>query len=94
VKQFGQALHDFGVFLAKVVPNLQIYVPPRPLLTGEAADADLGTYFLRAALHGAAWSLGLLAGASFLFKRRDCSGPLAGLPRTYSASRILSPRIP
>lgn len=71
VRQFGQLGHDFGVFLSKVVPNLQIYVPPRPLLTGEAADSDFGSYFLGAALHGLAWSLGLFAGASFLFKRRD-----------------------
>lgn len=71
VKQFGQLGHDLGVALSKVVPNLQIFVPPRPLLTGEALDADLGAYLLRCAIHALAWSLGLLAAASFLFKRRD-----------------------
>lgn len=71
VKMFGQAIHDAGVLLAKVVPNLQIYVPPRPLLTGEALDANLPEYFGRALLHGGAWTLGLFATASFLFKRRD-----------------------
>lgn len=71
VKYFGQVIHDFGGVLAKVVPNLQLYVPPRPLLTGEALDANLPEYFGHALLHGAAWSFGLLAAASFLFKRRD-----------------------
>ena len=71
VKMFGQAIHDAGVLLAKVVPNLQIYVPPRPLLTGEALNANLPEYFGHALLHGGAWTLGLFATASFLFKRRD-----------------------
>jgi ABC-type transport system involved in multi-copper enzyme maturation permease subunit len=71
VKQFGQAVHDGGVVMSKIIPNLHLYVPPRPLLTGEAADADLPKYFGMALLHGAAWSLGLFAAASFLFKRRD-----------------------
>lgn len=70
-KQFGQTIHDIGVVLSKVVPNLQIYVPPRPLLTGEALDANLPEYFGRAFLHGAAWTVGLFAVATFLFKRRD-----------------------
>lgn len=71
VKYFGQTMHDAGVVLAKIVPNLHLYVPPRPLLTGEALDADLPRYFGMAALHGAAWSLGLFVAASYLFKRRD-----------------------
>jgi hypothetical protein len=71
VKQVGQALHDFFFYVAKVIPNFQIYVPPRPLLTGEALDANLPVYLGQALLHGFAWSLGLFAAASFLFKRRD-----------------------
>lgn len=71
VKYFGQLIHDAGVLLAKVVPNLQLYVAPRPLLTGEALEASFPEYFARALVHGLAWSLGLFAGASFLFKRRD-----------------------
>lgn len=71
VRMFGQVMHDAGVVLSKIVPNLQIYVPPRPLLTGEALDANLPTYFGQALAHGVAWTLGLFATASFLFKRRD-----------------------
>jgi hypothetical protein len=71
VKYFGQAFHDAAAALSKVVPNLQIYVPPRPLLTGEAVDARLAPYLGMAALAAFGWILGLLALASFVFKKRD-----------------------
>jgi hypothetical protein len=71
VKYFGQAIHDGGVLLSKVVPNLQIYVPPRPLLTGEAIGEGLPAYLGMAGLGSFGWALGLLALASFIFKKRD-----------------------
>ena len=71
VKFFGQAFHDCGVALSKVVPNLYTYVPPRPLLTGEVAGVPLSTYLGMATVQALGWSLGLLAVASFIFKKRD-----------------------
>jgi Cu-processing system permease protein len=71
VKYFGQVIHDAGVLLSKVVPNLHVYVPPRPLLTGEAVGAPLGSYVAMAAVAAVAWSVGLLTVASVIFKRRD-----------------------
>lgn len=71
VKYFGQTIHDAGVFFSKVVPNLHIYVPPRPLLAGEAVGTPLGSYVAMAAVAALAWSVGLLAVASAIFKRRD-----------------------
>jgi ABC-type transport system involved in multi-copper enzyme maturation permease subunit len=68
---FGSAIHVMGEVLSKIVPNLMLYVPPRPLLTGEAGGTPLGVYTLHAALHAAAWSAGLLALASLIFRRRD-----------------------
>ncbi len=70
-KVYGQFAHDAAATLSRVWPNLHIYVPPRPLLTGEAAGADLGTYLAMAALASIAWSTGLIAVASFIFKKRD-----------------------
>jgi Cu-processing system permease protein len=71
VKYFGRPMHDAAVVLSRVVPNLYVYVPPRPLLTGEAVGQPLGAYLATAGVAAAAWALGLLAVASFIFKRRD-----------------------
>jgi ABC-type transport system involved in multi-copper enzyme maturation permease subunit len=68
---FGEWIAGFGDTLSKLVPNLMLYVPPRPLLTGEAGDTPLEQYVLSASLHAAAWALGLLAVASLIFRRRD-----------------------
>lgn len=71
VKYFGQLVHDAGVLLSKVVPNLQLYVPPRPLLTGEVAEPRLVVYLAMSLVNGLGWTLGLLAVASLVFKKRD-----------------------
>jgi hypothetical protein len=71
VKVFGPVIHEVGVWVAKVVPNLMLYVPARPLLTGEAASVDLGQYLAMAAGHAVLWSVLLVALASIVFQRRD-----------------------
>jgi len=71
VKVFGQVIHDLGVALSKVVPNLMVYVPNRPLLIGQIRDVPLGAYLGTAVLHAALWTLTLLAVASLVFRRRD-----------------------
>jgi Cu-processing system permease protein len=68
---FGPTIHQLGVWLSKVVPNLMVYVPPRPLLTGETPDVALWPYLGQAALHAGAWAVLLLALASVIFRRRD-----------------------
>lgn len=71
VRFFGQGLHDFFAFLSKIVPNLMLYVPERPLLTGEAAGVSLWPHVGGAALYALGWSVALLALASLIFRRRD-----------------------
>ena len=68
---FGQAIKSLGQGLSKIVPNLMLYVPPRPLLTGEQAGTPLTEYLLLSLLHAVCWSAGLLALASLIFRRRD-----------------------
>ena len=68
---FGQAVHDAGAALAKVVPNLMWYVPPRTLLTGEAVGDNLTTHLVLAAAYAGAWAVALLTVAATVFKRRD-----------------------
>jgi Cu-processing system permease protein len=68
---FGPTIKSIGEVLSKVVPNLQVYVPPRPLLTGEAAVGSLTHQLLLGGLQSLAWAVGLLALSSLVFKRRD-----------------------
>jgi Cu-processing system permease protein len=68
---FGHAIHTVAVWMSKVVPNLMLYVPPRSLLTGETTSVPLGEYLLLAMGQAALWSIGLLAVASVIFRRRD-----------------------
>jgi Cu-processing system permease protein len=71
VKVFGPTIHGMGAALSRVVPNLMLYVPARPLLTGEAGDVALWPYVGGAALHALAWAVLLLSLASLIFRRRD-----------------------
>jgi hypothetical protein len=68
---FGKVIHQAAVWLSKGVPNLMLYVPPRSLLTGEAVGISLGEYLLLATVQALAWSVGLVAVASLIFRRRD-----------------------
>jgi ABC-type transport system involved in multi-copper enzyme maturation permease subunit len=70
-KVFGTALAAIGASLARVFPNLQVYVPARPLLLGQVAGHPLGAYVGGAALHALAYATALLVVASFAFRRRD-----------------------
>jgi ABC-type transport system involved in multi-copper enzyme maturation permease subunit len=70
-KVFGETIHEVGQAVSKVVPNLMVYVPPRPLLTGEAAGSSLGSYLLLAAGQALAWCVFLLVVASAIFRKRD-----------------------
>lgn len=70
-KFFGSVVAALGKGLSKIVPNLQVYVPPRPLMTGEAADVAISSYMLWAIVSSIAWTVGLLAAASLVFRKRD-----------------------
>jgi Cu-processing system permease protein len=70
-RTFGRAVKDAAEVVAHIVPNLQVYVPPRPLLTGESQVVPLGTHLLLSAGQTVAWAVGLLAVSSVIFRRRD-----------------------
>ena len=71
LRLFGEGVRFLGGVASRVVPNLMVYAPERPLLTGEAAGAGLGPYLGYASLHALGWIAGLLAVASLIFRRRD-----------------------
>jgi ABC-type transport system involved in multi-copper enzyme maturation permease subunit len=70
-KTFGPTIQRVSAVLSHVVPNLQVYVPARPLLTGEATSSTFGMHLLLALAQTAAWAVGLLAVSSVIFRRRD-----------------------
>jgi Cu-processing system permease protein len=71
IKTFGQTAHDVFAAVSKVVPNLQIYVPPRPLLLGEVASVNLTAYVGMASVTSIGWAIGLLTVAVLVFNERD-----------------------
>jgi Cu-processing system permease protein len=69
-KLFGP-MATWGTLLARVVPNLHVYVPARPLLLGQVPDEPTWTYVSVAALHAALYATGLLAASALIFRKRD-----------------------
>ena len=55
---FGETIKRGSASLAKIVPNLQVYVPPRPLLTGEAPETSLLQHLGLAGLQALGWERG------------------------------------
>jgi Cu-processing system permease protein len=68
----GPVIAAGGKLLARIVPNLFVYVPARPLLSGDSAAGEgLASYLLMAAVASVGWTMGVLAVASFVFRKRD-----------------------
>lgn len=69
----------FGVFasvfrgVARVVPNLHVYVPARPLLLGQAPGHPLWPYVGAAAIHAVFYSTVLVLIGALAFRKRDFS---------------------
>lgn len=68
---FGEGIKAVGKVLSHVFPNLMVYVPPRALLTGEAAGVSFWPYALLGGAQAVFWSIGLLTLAALIFRRRD-----------------------
>jgi Cu-processing system permease protein len=68
---FGHAVRTIGGVLARVVPNLNVYVPARPLLLGQIATLPVWPYVARAWLNAALYAIVLLALAAMIFRKRD-----------------------
>jgi Cu-processing system permease protein len=68
---FGEQIAALGAGLSRVFPNLMLYVPPRPLLTGESSDVVLSHYLFFCGVQTCLWLTGLLVAATLIFRRRD-----------------------
>jgi hypothetical protein len=69
----GTGVSAAGRGLARVVPNLHVYVPPRPLLLGEVAGDPVWGYVGRAALQSLCYATVMLVIGALAFRRRDFS---------------------
>ena len=70
-KVFGEGLRALGSGIARVVPNLQTFVPPRPLLLGEVSGVPVLAYVGRSWTNSLLYTLVGLALAAAIFRKRD-----------------------
>ncbi len=70
---FGAPISAGGRALAHVVPNLHVYVPPRPLLLGQVSEQPVWGYVGWAALQAACYAAVLLVIGALAFRKRDFS---------------------
>lgn len=70
-KVFGEGLRDAGRVLARIFPNLHVYVPARPLLLGHVADVSLAGYVGLAVAHAIFYATVLLVLSALVFRKRD-----------------------
>ncbi len=68
-KTFGPTLVAAGRAMARIVPNLHIYVPPRLVVLGELTS--MWAFFGQAVLYGVVYVALLLVLSSLIFRRRD-----------------------
>ncbi len=72
-RAFGQGVSTMGRALARIFPNLHVYVPPRPLLLGQVASQPVWLYVGSAALYAIFYATVLLAVGALAFRKRDFS---------------------
>jgi Cu-processing system permease protein len=71
VRAYGTTLHNASHALAKLFPNLQVYVPARALLLGQAPGVSLPAFVVTAAAHAVFYAGALLTVSALVFRKRD-----------------------
>jgi ABC-type transport system involved in multi-copper enzyme maturation permease subunit len=70
-RSFGTVIRGIGIVLAKIFPNLVIFVPARPLMLGQVPSVPLTSYIANAWLDALLYSAVLLALSGLIFRKRD-----------------------
>jgi ABC-type transport system involved in multi-copper enzyme maturation permease subunit len=70
-RNFPAAARSLLHGIARVVPNLHLFVPERAVLLSDDPDHPLARYVALALAYAALWAAGLLVASSLLFRRRD-----------------------
>jgi ABC-type transport system involved in multi-copper enzyme maturation permease subunit len=68
---FGEEIHSAGRALSRVFPNLQVYVPPRPILLGDVSAVPTWSFVAQAGMMAAFYATLLLTVSALIFKKRD-----------------------
>ncbi len=68
---FGEEIHSVGRGLAFAFPNLQVYVPPRPVLLGEVSGTPTWPFVGTAAIMAVFYATALLTVSAIVFRKRD-----------------------
>jgi Cu-processing system permease protein len=72
-RMLGETVARGFAGLARVVPNLHVYVPARPLLLGQVASQGVWRYVGVAAAHAVFYATALLVVGALAFRKRDFS---------------------
>ncbi len=72
-RQVGTTVKQVAAVLARVVPNLQVYVPARPILLGQVPEVPTWPLVMKALAQSCGYSIVLLTIAALIFRRRDFS---------------------
>lgn len=70
-RQFGEMIPKVARGISHVVPNLQLYVPPRPLLLGHLPNLPTWTYVGQSSAHALFYVAVMLTLAAIVFSKRD-----------------------
>jgi Cu-processing system permease protein len=68
---FGELIPQVGLLLSHVFPNLNTYVPPRPLLLGQDPGHPVLAYVGNSAMYALFYTTALLTLSAIIFRRRD-----------------------
>ena len=71
VRSFPEGIVALGRLLARVLPNLHVYVPPRAVLAGLDPQVSPNWLIAQGGAYAAAWCTVLLTGAAIVTDRRD-----------------------
>jgi ABC-type transport system involved in multi-copper enzyme maturation permease subunit len=68
---FGDTVRTTGIVLAKIFPNLNMYVPERPILLGQVPAISLSRYLATSWTNAVLYAIVLLVLSAIVFRRRD-----------------------
>jgi ABC-type transport system involved in multi-copper enzyme maturation permease subunit len=67
----GGVVRSVGIVVSKIVPNLNVYVPARPILLGQVPSMSLPSYLLSAWANAIFYAGVLLVLSAIVFRKRD-----------------------